>query len=380
MKKLLRNTIILFIGFIIMGLTFAYGFDYLTNKRIAKEENKKAVKEVNVISEKKVEKLEVNKKSGVSSANQIFNDVKTSVVSVTVEGQIGFESNSQTVQSGSGVIYAEDDKYFYIITNAHVIKENPRVSSPMIYVNLEGGKKNLAKSLGMDEDTDLAVLSVEKNKDNKNYTVAKLGKSSELQVGETVMPVGNALGYGQSITRGIVSAVDRDIAGISKYAYKLIQTDAAINPGNSGGALVNSKSEVIGINTVKIADTKVEGVGFAIPIEAAKEISDTIREKGFLPKAYIGVQVQNLDASLIEYYSLPKGVYINEVFQSSPAEKAGLKRGDIILSINGEKTLTAQILSNLIRSQKKGDEIKAEIYREGKIYEAKITLEESTKE
>ena len=273
--------------------------------------------------------------------------------------------------TGSGVIY---DKAGYIATNNHVVE-----GASEIIVSLPDGRTFKGKVLGADAATDLAVVKI----DADNLTVAEFGDSDTLQVGEPAIAIGNPLGmeFRGSVTAGVISALNRSI-DLGERKFNLIQTDAAINPGNSGGALVNADGEVVGINSAKIAASGVEGIGFAIPINAAKPILDELAHKGRVARPYIGASL--MDKEFAQRYgfetNLHGGIYLRGVVPGSPAAKAGLEAGDIILSFNGSKVSTARELRNKLDECKVGDRIDIQIWRNGQTHNVVIVLEEVPKE
>ena len=217
-----------------------------------------------------------------------------------------------------------------------------------------------AKIIGSDSVTDLAILKIEK----ENLTAAELGDSDSLQVGEFVMAVGNPLDMRNTVTTGIVSAVNREIEDDSDTMFSLIQTDAAINAGNSGGALVNAEGKLIGINTLKMSGTGVEGMGFAIPINSTFEISEQLIETGKVKRPYIGISGADVNEVYSKYYNLPVGIYIAQILDDGPAKDSDLKIGDVILKFNGEKVETMSQLNKLKNKCKIGDEVTLTVSRE----------------
>lgn len=305
--------------------------------------------------------------------------VKPSIVGISVEYSVNsiFNRSSSTANAqGSGVIISSDG---YILTNNHVVNST---SSSSYY---ELGKANKvtvklyndnteyeAKIIGTDEQTDLAVIKIDKT----DLTAAELGDSDSVQVGEFCMAVGNALGLGDSVTSGIVSAVNREVTDSDNNKYLAIQTDVAINSGNSGGALVNSKGQVIGINTLKISGTGVEGVGFAIPINSTKDIYNQLIQYNKVKRAYIGIGGINIDEQTAKQNNLVVGIYIKSIDDFSAAEKAGLKIGDVITEIEGTKVKTVDELNEVKNKKSIGDTIKLKIYRDGKTKDISLTLQE----
>ena len=259
--------------------------------------------------------------------------------------------------TGSGIII---DKQGHIVTNNHVVE-----GADDIIVILHDGKELEATLIGRDSQTDLAVIKVESD----NLTVAELGDSSALKVGELAVAIGSPMGteYAGSVTAGIISGLNRTVS-IGDDSIKLIQTDAAINPGNSGGALVNSEGKVIGINTIKFAETRVEGMGFAIPINEAKPIiEDLINNKKVL-RPFLGIQGITISKEEAEQFQLPQGVGVRVVIPGSGADAAGVRRGDIITKIDDKKVLTIEDLIAEIQKHKVGDSILVEVYNQGNEY------------
>ena len=304
--------------------------------------------------------------------------VLPSVVGIKVEytvNSIFNRSTSTATAEGSGVIITEDG---YILTNNHVINS----SSDSYFYSLSEANKVIvylyndeteyeATIIGTDEQTDLAVIKIDK----QNLVAAELGNSDTVQVGEFAMAVGNPLGFQNSVSSGIISATNRTITSDGK-TFKVIQTDAAINSGNSGGALVNSKGQVIGINTLKSAGTGVEGLGFAIPINSTKEIYEQLITYNKVKRPYIGITGRDLTESLAKANNLPVGIYVTNVTEFSSAEKAGIKIGDVILKINEKEVKTMQELNEIKNNFKIGDEIKLTVSRDGKEKELTIILSE----
>lgn len=301
----------------------------------------------------------------VSDVATIASNVMPSIVSITnmsVQEVNSFFGQSSTYESesvGSGIIVSETDTELLVLTNNHVITDNDTIT--VTFAN-EDSVEGVVK--GADEDKDLAIVAI-KLEDISDETlssikIATLGDSDELQVGETVIAIGNALGYGQSVTTGVVSALERTIDGIDST---LIQTDAAINPGNSGGALLNSNGEVIGINTAKVDLDAVEGMGYAIPIS---EAMDTITELMNMEtreivdeadRGYIGIQGVSVTEESAAMYSMPVGVYVAEVTESGAAEAAGLTKGTIITELDGVDVTTIEELQEKLSYYAIGEEV-----------------------
>lgn len=319
--------------------------------------------------------LENYSEIGISVAQKVL----PSIVGIKVEypvNSIFIQQQNTATAEGSGIIISEEG---YILTNNHVINSSTTSSyyslgeATKVSVYLYNDETEYeATIVGTDEETDLAVIKIEKT----GLQAAELGDSSSVAVGEFAMAVGNPLGMQSSVTAGMIGAVDREITGSDGKTYKLIQTDAAINSGNSGGALVNSKGQVIGINTLKIASTGVEGMGFAIPINSAKPIYEQLITYNKVKRPYIGISGRDLSKELAEKNNLPEGIYVVGVEEFSAAEKAGLQPGDVIIRVNGEEVKNMNKLNEIKNEHQIGETITVTISRNGKEKEVKITLQE----
>lgn len=312
---------------------------------------------------------------------QVAAKVLPSVVGITVEYPVNsiFSRASTTASAeGSGVIISADG---YILTNNHVVSNSSSTSSSGFYEVGEASKVTVylygdttgyeAKIIGTDSQTDLAVIKIDKD----DLTAAELGDSDSLQVGEFAMAIGNPLGMESSVSAGIISAVNRKVTS-DNVTYTLVQTDAAINSGNSGGALVNSKGQVIGINTLKLAGSSIEGMGFAIPINSTKEISNQLIEYQKVKRPYIGITGRDLSEDLAKANNLPVGIYVVNVEEFSSAEKAGIKAGDVITEINGTKVKTMNELNEEKNKHSIGETIAIKITRNNEEKTIELTLQE----
>lgn len=300
-----------------------------------------------------------------------------SVVGVTVRSVSNtvFGGTSTSDSEGSGIIYTADG---YIVTNYHVIENaisNQSISK--VYVTLPNSDEEIEASIiGADSVTDIAVIKIQK----EGLSAATFDDSNNLKVGELVVAIGNPLGreLAGSITVGYVSALNRTLTSNGR-TYKLLQTDAAINPGNSGGALVSSSGKVIGINTVKIGATDVEGIGFAIPSNIAKPIVDELIKNGKIVRPYIGISGISLDDNMAKRYNLVKGVYVAKIESSSSAYNSGIKVGDVIVKIDDKEITTIEELNEIKNSKNVGDTVKITVYRDGENIEINVKLDSDDK-
>lgn len=275
-------------------------------------------------------------------------------------GFFGQNYKEPSVASGSGIIVGETEEELLIATNNHVIENTDKLEVTFI-----DGNTAEAIVKGTDAEMDLAVIAVAvkdlSNETKDAISVSVLGDSDNLRLGEPVVAIGNALGYGQSVTNGIVSALNREIESSDGVTGTFIQTNAAINPGNSGGALLNLKGEVIGINSSKIGGSTIEGMGYAIPISSASPILSELMVRETRVKVdaseigYMGITMQSITSDIADAYGFPKGVFIREVEEGSPAEKAGMKKGDIIVKFDGQKISSNTDVQEAISYFRAGD-------------------------
>ena len=293
-----------------------------------------------------------------ADVSDIVDEVMPSIVAITNVSQTEYQSfwgQSKTYEStscGSGIIVGQDNDYLYVATNNHVVE-----GANSLTVTLANDDTVSAEIKGTDPSTDLAVVKVAlssiKDDTMSAIKVATLGSSDALKVGESCIAIGNALGYGQSVTTGVISALNREVSvsdssSSTNYTAELIQTDAAINPGNSGGALLNTAGEVIGINSVKYSDTSVEGIGYAIPMDTAKPIIEELITKEKVDEsnsAYLGIAGVDVTSDVAKTYNMPTGVYVAQVTEGSAAEKAGIQKGDIITKFDGKDVTSMEELS-----------------------------------
>ena len=291
----------------------------------------------------------------------------------------GGNSTSQATASGSGIIISEDG---YIVTNNHVVSSESQSTyyeiseAKSIKIKLFNDETQYdATIVGKDSQTDLAVLKIEKS----GLTAAEFADSDTVKVGEFAMAVGNPLDLGTTITCGVVSAINRKVEDSEKTtAYTCIQTDAAINSGNSGGALVNSQGQVIGINTLKVSSTGVEGIGFAIPINSTTDVINQLKTYKKVKRPYIGISGRDLTEATAKRYNMVEGIYIVTVDEFSAAEKAGLKAGDVIIEADGKRIKTMNELNEIKNTHSIGDTMKLKIHRDGAEKEITLTLGEQS--
>ena len=321
--------------------------------------------------------------TAVYAANKILPSIVGIKLEYTVNNSMlqmfGKSSSSTATATGSGIIISEDG---YILTNNHVVSSSSSSSNSSYYQVSEASKLTVtlfnddteyeAKIVGTDEQTDLAVIKIEKS----GLSKAEFADSDSIKVGEFAMAVGNPIGMQSSVTCGIVSAVNRQVTDSDGKQYTLIQTDAAINSGNSGGALVNSEGKVIGINTLKLSGTGIEGMGFAIPINSTTDITSQLIQYSKVKRPYIGITGIDLNEETAKTYNLVTGVYVKSVEDFSSGEKAGIKAGDVIIEADGTKISSMDDLNKIKNSHKIGDEMKIKVNRNGQEKDLTITLGE----
>lgn len=312
-----------------------------------------------------IDQTGVNTTMTDADVSEIYKNVGNSIVGITSKSYIydWFNKQQEATAKGSGVIIDQDSKQFFIVTNYHVVSD-----ATDVVVELAKDQIVDSKLIGYDETTDLAVISIQKSDVNSDLIgdlrPIVIGDSSKLQIGEVAIAIGNPLGYSNTVTSGIVSAVDRQVSEDTDLTY--IQTDAAINPGNSGGALVNSKGELIGINSAKIAETDVEGIGFAIPSDKVMEIAQELMDKGYVSRPFIGIGGVDVDENSAKLYNIPMGVLVKYVYEGSPAEKAGLQVMDLIVGMNDQNIYNMEDLTTQLATYKVGDTVKLKIVRNEK--------------
>lgn len=320
--------------------------------------------------------------TAVFAANKILPSIVGIEVSYTTTSNsifgFGSPSTSTATATGSGIIISEDG---YIVTNNHVVDTSSSNSysyydiseATSVKVKLYGSDETYdAKIVGKDSQTDLAVLKIDKT----DLTAAEFADSDQAVVGEFVMAVGSPLGLDTTVTTGIISAVNREVES-EGTKYVCLQTDAAINSGNSGGALVNSDGKVIGINTLKLSGSGVEGIGFAIPINSTLDVISQLKDHNKVLRPYIGISGIDLDDSTAKRYNLALGVYVKTVQSFSPAEKAGLQSGDVIIKADGKDIKTMDELNEIKNSHQIGDTMTLKVNRSGQEKEVTVTLEET---
>lgn len=320
----------------------------------------------------------------ITNVTQVVESVMPAMVSInvtsttTVTSMWGQTQEYEVQGSGSGIVITQSADTLFIATNHHVIDKAKKIS-----VTFSDGKSYEASLKGSDSDYDLAVVSIPLATIEKDTLAAircaVLGSSDALNLGEPAIAIGNALGYGQSVTVGYISAVGREVQMEDKTMV-LIQTDAAINPGNSGGALLNIKGEVIGINSSKYADTNVEGMGFAIPMSDALPIINEIINETAIPEdeqAYLGITGGTVNSSWVSVYGWPEGVYVSAVTQSSPAANGGVRAHDIIVKFDGRAVLTIDSLTEKLGKKRAGDTVEIIVMRQdsyGEFKEQTLTV------
>lgn len=326
-----------------------YALDYANGKIVNTEDNTVTQTTNSSKNSGSLSATNVSTATTINDVSDIVENVMPSIVSITNVGQqtvnfFGQRVTQDTEGAGSGIIIAQTEDTIYIATNNHVV-----ANSTQLTVTFIDDQSVAAEIKGTDASTDLAVIAVKVSdipKDTlKQIKVATLGDSDDIRVGEGTVAIGNALGYGQSVTTGVISALNREVTvqdestGTS-VTNDLIQTSAAINPGNSGGALLNMNGEVIGINSVKYSDEDVEGMGFAIPISQAEPIINDLINREVVDEAdsaYLGIAGQDVTSQISEAYGMPEGVYVTQVKEGTAAEKAGIQKGDIITEFDGKK-------------------------------------------
>ena len=373
---------------LVAGGTFT-GTSYIGTKALGIENSAKAGNDSSDQSDsnssKSVQQTSTGSAADLSDVSAIAKEAMPSIVAITNTGKVSYQTmwgiqEKDSESCGSGIIVKQDDKYLYIATNNHVVAD-----AESLTVQFCDDKTVSCEVKGTDSADDLAVVKVAlKSIDSDTLKAIKVATISEdsdsLEVGQGVIAIGNALGYGQSVTNGIISALGRTVTvqdeqtGETIVNNNMIQTNAAINPGNSGGALLNAQGEVIGINSAKYSDTSVEGFGYAIPMSDAMPIIEQLITKEKVDQAqsaFLGIQGQDISSDIASAYNMPEGVYVYQVVEGSAAEKAGIRQGDIITAIDGKSVTSMSQLKENLAYYKAGDKGKVTFQRLGDGYKEK---------
>lgn len=401
-KKIMKKAAVLVGCAVIFGAVGGAAFqgtNYVMGKALGT--NNKQIATAQTSGNAKTTKLNQSTSTVASDVSGVVKNAMPSVVAITnlsvqeVQGFFGGVMPQQSTSTGSGIIIGQNDTELLIVSNNHVVE-----NASTLTVSFVDNKSVEAQIKGTDAEKDLAVISVAlkdiPEETSEAIAVATLGDSSTLQVGEPVIAIGNALGYGQSVTTGIVSATERALGGEnsdgtkSNSSVKYIQTDAAINPGNSGGALLNANGEVIGINSAKVSGEAVEGMGYAIPVSDVSDILTDLMNKTTRTKVdenergYIGISGLDVSDESSKLYNMPSGVFISEVTENGAADKAGITKGSIITKFDGTSVTSMDTLQDLMQYYKAGETVKMVIQipdKSGEYVEktVEITLQKQTK-
>ena len=391
-KTIKQLKFLVIILFIICGLIIGY---IIYDKKPFKKQKETIVntniKDNNTNIEIPKTKTVTNTKDGtyIIDVSNVVDNVMPSIVAITSKtklktGNYGFNTDKEySTGAGSGIIINETEKELMILTNYHVVEDADKLSVKFI-----NDKSVDATVLGKSKARDIAVITIKISDIDKetldSIKIATLGDSSNLKVGEGIIAIGNALGYGQSVTTGVISALNREVS-IEGTSNNMIQIDAAINGGNSGGALINSNGEVVGINSAKYSsnftDTSIEGMGFAIPISDVSELIDKIINGKMLTdeeRGYLGIMGYMITDTYSEYYDMPKGIYIKSIVEDSGADKADLSVGNIITEIDGKKINSFADMSEILENKRAKEKVEIKVkYIDGREYKektVKVTL------
>ncbi|MCL1878158.1 MAG: trypsin-like peptidase domain-containing protein [Defluviitaleaceae bacterium] len=306
---------------------------------------------------------------------EIIARARPSVVSIDVVAPSGRSSRVEVPGSGSGFVFAGDNEYVFIATNNHVIE-----NATSITISLDDEEHVSARLVGYDRASDVAVIAASRTdlRAAGEYAIATLGDSDALRMGDSVIAIGNAMGEGQTVTRGIISAVSLNIEipdVHQRLNLNVLQTDAAVNRGNSGGPLVNQNGEVVGIVTAKLIGSDIEGMGYALPINDVRHILDDIIEVGAVRRAFIGIRHDEISEFMRDLFNFPStGILVQEIIENSPAEDAGIEPLDLITHIDGQRIENFADFQSVLNTVRPGDEITLGIYREGERMEIRLVL------
>ena len=376
-QKMVRCVALALVFGLVAGGVFV-GTGYAGMKALGIDNNSKAqTSDTKSVSTTKVTGTTTSTKSGTTTSSDIsgiVDEVMPSIVAITNMTEVQYRDffgrvqNYEGESAGSGIIISQDDQYLYIVTNNHVVSD-----ATTLTVCFYDDQTVSAEVKGTDSSSDLAVVAVKlsdiSSDTMKTIKVATVGDSDSIKVGDTAIAIGNALGYGQSVTTGVISALNRGVTLEDETSGEtvtngLIQTDAAINPGNSGGALLNVEGQVIGINSAKYSDTAVEGMGYAIPMSKAEPIiNDLINRKAVdeSESAYLGISGADITEDVANTYNMPNGIYVTKVAEGSAAEKAGIQKGDILTEFDGKEVTSMENMQEILKYYKAGEKVKVKV-------------------
>lgn len=376
-QKMVRCVALALVFGLVAGGVFV-GTGYAGMKALGIDNNSKAqTSDTKSVSTTKVTGTTTGTKNSTTTSSDIsgiVDEVMPSIVAITNMTEVQYRDffgrvqNYEGESAGSGIIISQDDQYLYIVTNNHVVSD-----ATTLTVCFYDDQTVSAEVKGTDSSSDLAVVAVKlsdiSSDTMKAIKVATVGDSDSIKVGDTAIAIGNALGYGQSVTTGVISALNRGVTLEDETSGEtvtngLIQTDAAINPGNSGGALLNVEGQVIGINSAKYSDTAVEGMGYAIPMSKAEPIiNDLINRKAVdeSESAYLGISGADITDDVANTYNMPNGIYVTKVAEGSAAEKAGIQKGDILTEFDGKEVTSMENMQEILKYYKAGKKVKVKV-------------------
>lgn len=376
-QKMVRCVALALVFGLVAGGVFV-GTGYAGMKALGIDNNSKAqTSDTKSVSTTKVTGTTTSTKSGTTTSSDIsgiVDEVMPSIVAITNMTEVQYRDffgrvqNYEGESAGSGIIISQDDQYLYIVTNNHVVSD-----ATTLTVCFYDDQTVSAEVKGTDSSSDLAVVAVKlsdiSSDTMKAIKVATVGDSDSIKVGDTAIAIGNALGYGQSVTTGVISALNRGVTLEDETSGEtvtngLIQTDAAINPGNSGGALLNVEGQVIGINSAKYSDTAVEGMGYAIPMSKAEPIINDLINREAVDEsesAYLGISGADITEDVANTYNMPNGIYVTKVAEGSAAEKAGIQKGDILTEFDGKEVTSMENMQEILKYYKAGKKVKVKV-------------------
>ncbi len=375
-QKMVRCVALALVFGLVAGGVFV-GTGYAGMKALGIDNNSKAqTSDTKNVSTTKVTGTTTGTKNSMTTSSDIsgiVDEVMPSIVAITNMTEVQYRDffgrvqNYEGESAGSGIIISQDDQYLYIVTNNHVVSD-----ATTLTVCFYDDQTVSAEVKGTDSSSDLAVVAVKlsdiSSDTMKAIKVATVGDSDSIKVGDTAIAIGNALGYGQSVTTGVISALNRGVTLEDETSGEtvtngLIQTDAAINPGNSGGALLNVEGQVIGINSAKYSDTAVEGMGYAIPMSKAEPIINDLINREAVDEsesAYLGISGADITDDVANTYNMPNGIYVTKVAEGSAAEKAGIQKGDILTEFDGKDVTSMENMQEILKYYKAGKKVKGQ--------------------